>query len=716
MRPVPLAEMFLMWLEFVIAALALVGGSSTLAWLGTRRQLKRLHVERTDLANSSQVIEEERRMLDLMAKGASIREVLDSLTLAIERVSPGALASILLLDEEHRRFLLKGSGPSLPEEYLQAINGLEIGLDVGACGSAAFRNETVVVEDIGTDSRFATARDFILRYGLRSCWSVPVRDSKGMVLGTFAIYHRYPTRPRAEELRMSRAAAQLAGNAIERVRAEQALRETSQRLHLAERVARFGIWEADFDKGVISVSEVMAAMMGLHATSGRVSTDEVLSSIYPEDVGALREAVRAASRRGETIQNEFRVVLPAGGVRWMRSLWRFDRDAAAEGSGPVRALGALIDITEERDILARLENARAVAEASATAAQEASRLEQERQTILELVAKDQPLDQIFLVMASAVARHLPGSFCSIQIDLPDSSRISAGSRLLPAPLNSALGRLPILAIQETMLPQSIGKLSADAAWQSCMAEVCGTPVVKYRAVSIFRDSRLSGMIVSFFEDGPDSAKTDIEKDSVLESWGQFARLAVERRSLYEQLSFRAQYDALTSLLNRASLYERLDAQIARCTREGSSMAVIYLDLDYFKEINDRLGHSAGDLVLQNVARQIRSSVRHMDVAARIGGDEFVVILPGVGDRSEASRIGDLIVAAIVRTSSFAGVELNPGASFGISIFPRDGRDTDMMLSKADEDMYRAKVKRQGNGRVRRNAVPLAIASPTLAPV
>ncbi len=138
------------------------------------------------------------------------------------------------------------------------------------------------------------------------------------------------------------------------------------------------------------------------------------------------------------------------------------------------------------------------------------------------------------------------------------------------------------------------------------------------------------------------------------------------------------------------------------------MAVVYLDLDRFKEINDRYGHGAGDMVLQNVSRQILNSVRRSDVAARIGGDEFVVLLPGVGDRAEAGRVADLIVNSIAQTSVFNGTELNAGASVGISIFPEDGTNADTLLNRADEYMYRNKVKRKGSRR-RQQGFPETVA-------
>jgi diguanylate cyclase (GGDEF)-like protein len=204
-----------------------------------------------------------------------------------------------------------------------------------------------------------------------------------------------------------------------------------------------------------------------------------------------------------------------------------------------------------------------------------------------------------------------------------------------------------------------------------------------------RSSRLTGMIVSLFaEDRPDGHT----EQTSLESWGRFASLAVERRGLYEQLSFRAQYDSLTALLNRAALYDRVDSWIRADPAKRSPMALVYLDLDGFKQINDIHGHGAGDKVLQHVSVHILESVRRTDVVARLGGDEFVIVLPGVGELAEARRIADLVAAAIARPLAYGGRELRIGSSFGISVYPADGDNTDALLKIADEDMYRAKLE------------------------
>jgi diguanylate cyclase (GGDEF)-like protein len=670
-----------MWPGLITSAALLVAATSTTGWLRTRRRLAEIAREREDLANSSLVIEQERQMLELVAKGASLNQVLSTLTGAIDRISPGALCSVMLLDEEQRRYLPIASALSAKDG--QALHDLEIGFEAGACGIAASRNETVVVENIATDARFVKAREFITNHGLRSCWSEPIRDSRNNVLGTFSMYHQRIVKPRSEELRLARAAAQLVGNAIERIRAEKALSDTTRRLSLAERVARLGIWEANFLKATLAFSEGLAAMMELPGDQRILTVKEFEAIVHPDDVVPLRTAAHPANVQEGTIQSEFRLLLPSGSVRWMRSQWRFDLSE----NPPTRAIGAMIDITEEKNVLVRSQEAQAAAEASARAAREAERLEQERKTILELVAKDQPLDQIVTIMANAIASHLPGSVCSIRIESTGVSHISVYSRF-PEGLNRALDRVPIPSIRETLSAEPVAGLSSDADWRRFIETSPDFPFCYYRAVPILRSGRLTGMIVSFFSRLRGDSRTE---EKLLESWGQFASLAVERRGLYDQLSFRAQYDSLTTLLNRASLYDRLDAQIRRAGTDGGRMAVVYFDLDNFKEINDYYGHGAGDRALQEVSRAMLGSLRKTDFAARIGGDEFVVILPGLGDRREASRVAHSIVEAMGRLD-FNGVRVRIGASFGVSIYPDDGLDTDALLNVADVDMYRAKSK------------------------
>ena len=341
---------------FEMGLLCLATLALAVAWLQTRR-LKERQRDQEKLERSSRVIEEERRVLELIAKGASLKEVLNALTAAIERMASGCYCTVLLLDEEGRR-LWEGSGGSLPAAYMQGVNGLEIGPEVGACGSAAFRNETTIIEDIASDHRFGAAKGFVMSFGLRACWSVPIRDSNQKVLGTFAMYHRQPASPRDRDLRVVEAGAHLAGNAIERLRSEERLREHAARIAMAEKAAAFGIWQIDVPSEVVSFSEGFAALTGLTGRPLHMNLDQWREMIHPDDRVALDDAAHEGMAKTGSFSAEFRVVIPDGSVRWMRSQARVEQE---EGQ-PKLISGAMIDITQEKEMLLRLEQARAAAD------------------------------------------------------------------------------------------------------------------------------------------------------------------------------------------------------------------------------------------------------------------------------------------------------------------------------------------------------------------
>ncbi len=325
------------WLNVILLTLILVA----LRWRRQKRKT-RAHDQQLFLA-------EERRVLTLIAQGASLKAVLDALTAAVERMAPGCLCSVLLLSED-RRHLLAGSAGSLPAGYAAAVDGLEIGPAVGSCGTAAYHNQTVVVEDIASDFRWAAPRDFTLSFGLRACWSVPVRDSAGDVVGTFAMYHRKPAAPTPEELGIVEAGAHLAGNVIEREAAQRTLRATVDRLRMAEEAAGFGVWSWDLPSDRVILSEGAAALSGFPREELHLPRKKLHSLLHPDDAEAVRKATREALAGGPTCQVEFRIKLPDGTYGWRRNRWRVER---ARGR-PVQFIGAIIDITREKMLLDRL--------------------------------------------------------------------------------------------------------------------------------------------------------------------------------------------------------------------------------------------------------------------------------------------------------------------------------------------------------------------------
>ena len=287
-----------------------------------------------------------------------MRQVLDTLTAAIERMAPECFCSILLLDEDGRH-LRAGAGGSLPEAYMRIVDGLEIGPDVGSCGSAAFRNETVVVADIATDYRWAAAKELPLGFGLQACWSVPIRDSKDRVLGTFAMYHQAPAVPGPHDLAIVEAGAYLAGNVIERLTADRKLREAVERLRLAEDAAGFGLWELDIASDTVTLSEGAAVVNGLPKNIGRISGAKIRELLHPDDRAMNAAAIEKAIEQDQPYQVDFRVIVPGGGERWCRAKGRVE----ASGGKASRIIGAIIDITKEKTMLEQLrESERQVAQ------------------------------------------------------------------------------------------------------------------------------------------------------------------------------------------------------------------------------------------------------------------------------------------------------------------------------------------------------------------
>ena len=162
------------------------------------------------------------------------------------------------------------------------------------------------------------------------------------------------------------------------------------------------------------------------------------------------------------------------------------------------------------------------------------------------------------------------------------------------------------------------------------------------------------------------------------------------RTTKEELRTLAYHDDLTGLPNRSLLHDRLGLAIAHCLREASHLAVLFLDLDDFKSVNDSLGHSVGDRLLVELATRIRSSVRAGDTVARFGGDEFVVLLDTVTGAADAARVAAKVLDAVRAPFRLDDHEVAVAASVGVSVYPGDGTSPEELVRSADVAMYRDK--------------------------
>jgi diguanylate cyclase (GGDEF)-like protein len=168
------------------------------------------------------------------------------------------------------------------------------------------------------------------------------------------------------------------------------------------------------------------------------------------------------------------------------------------------------------------------------------------------------------------------------------------------------------------------------------------------------------------------------------------RYAIERKRVEEHLAFLAHYDHLTGLANRALFRDRLNQSLARADRNKNQVALMFLDLDNFKAVNDTLGHDAGDLLLQGVSERLRRCVRKTDTVARLGGDEFTVILEGITSMQQPAMVAQKILDSLLMPFNLSGHEVFITTSIGITIYPSDSETIKDLLKYADRAMYRAK--------------------------
>ncbi|MDT8836026.1 putative bifunctional diguanylate cyclase/phosphodiesterase [Paraburkholderia fungorum] len=461
------------------------------------------------------VLASERTVLRLITRNTPLPELLDEVCRRAEALlGEGAVCSILLLDADGVRARV-GGAPSLPAHFSAAIDGVAIGPGAGSCGTAMFERRMVTVENIETDPLWDDFRHLALPLGLRACWSVPFENDSGTVLGAFAVYHRTPRRPSAEEAAI--------------------------------------LYDISHSVGLAVHQDAMAQRLARSEEHHRLVVDHL---------------------------NEGIIVQARDGV-----------------------------------VLACNPSARRILRAST-----------------ELIGRD-----ILTVMVRAY--HEDGSIVT-EAARPTSRVLASGKPLLGVTIGLELIGGDVIWITENVVP-----------------------IIKPG------DSEPSSVLISFTDIGP-------------------------VREAQRQLKFLATRDPLTGLYNRAYLAERMRDLFAPAGMAGmgelARVAVLFVDLDGFKKVNDTAGHEAGDALLCSVAQRLSACVAFGDTLARVGGDEFVIVVSAYENTAQLIALAQRILDTIAVPFAVADNEYYMGASIGISLFPEDGQDVPTLMRNADSAMYHAK--------------------------
>ena len=313
--------------------------------LGGEPCLLSIHHDITARKQAEELRDGQAQVLELIAQGAPLGQTLERLVRVIEGQSEGLLCSIQLIDPDGHH-VRHGAAPSLPDDFNRKGDGFLIGPCAGSCGTAAQRQEMVVVEDIAADPLWAEECDLAMAADLRSCWSTPIFDAQRRLLGTFAIYCHKPGRPSEKHLKLIASATHTAAICISRAQTEEALRASEERFQYAMRGANDGLWDWNLLTNEVYYSPRWKSMLGYENEELPGHVDSWKKLVHRDDLEATLDAINSLFASGQDMyQSEFRMRHKNGA--WVNILSRGFVVRDADGK-PIRMVGTHIDTTERK--------------------------------------------------------------------------------------------------------------------------------------------------------------------------------------------------------------------------------------------------------------------------------------------------------------------------------------------------------------------------------
>ncbi|MDD2924466.1 EAL domain-containing protein [Rhodoferax sp.] len=416
------------------------------------------------------------------------------------------------------------------------------------------------------------------------------------------------------------------------LRQRQALAESEFRWKFAVEASGGGLWDWNIPAGTLFLSESWKATLGYQDHELGQNTNEWESRLHPDDRASTLAALNQCLR-GETprYRHENRVRCKDGSYKWMLEQGQIvSRDAHGKA---LRMIGIDTDITERR----------------------------------------QTEDQLRL--AASVFEHAREGICITDADANIVDANAAFATITGYRREEVLGRNPRIL--------SSGRQSHEF-YQAMFAELKSVGHWQGELWNRRKDGEVYAELLTI------SAVRDAAQ-SVQHYVAMFFDITANKEH-QQQLEHIAHFDALTNLPNRVLLADRLKQAMAQAQRRGQLVAVAYLDLDGFKQINDTYGHEAGDQLLVGVAGNMRNALREGDTLARLGGDEFVAVLADLSDANDCAGTLKRLLAAAALSMPFGDVRLQVSASLGVTFYPQaEPVDADQLMRQADQAMYQAKV-------------------------
>ena len=410
---------------------------------------------------------------------------------------------------------------------------------------------------------------------------------------------------------------------------EQQIHKREQQLARAQKITHLGSWEWDFVNGNTNWSDELYRIFGLAPAAIPASYKGFMERVHPEDREVVKKVVqRALQKRQPMVSHDCRIVRPDGSIRIIHGLGEVILDDA----GKVKSMiGTVHDVTEYRQ------------------------LDEERARLAQIVESSN--DAIFSVSRDDII----------------ISWNKGAEKIFGYAAREIIGR----SVYTIMPPERYSERS-----QIMQAILKGEELRHFETTRLRKDG--SQIYVSLTASPILAADGKITGNSVI------ARDVSERRKMEAIIRHQAHHDTLTDLPNRQLFMDFLDRELAQARRNDSRLALLFLDLNGFKQINDTMGHSCGDRLLQEVAQRLRACIRESDTVARLGGDEFTVLMPDLSHTEDVGIVLKKILGVFETPFMLDDVAVDSSTSIGVCIFPDDGEQSEELIKKADIAMYDAK--------------------------